>query len=127
MQDMLATKLVEKETRQFQTGKMSQSQYQNALAGRWASIGMAGTDVSKYGQRVGTTGADLATVLPGVKSAGQSSTGEGNYNVAVTINAQTTDPQKIADAATVGVKKSIQDLRNEHRNKVIRQRVQAPA
>lgn len=73
-------------------------------------------------------GVRMANQPPGVASSSSSmATGEGNYNIALTINAQTTDPQKIADAATAGIKKSIQELRNEHRNKVIRQRVQAPA
>ena len=48
---------------------------------------------------------------------------QDTYNVNVTINAQTTDPKQIADEATRGVKKSIQELRKEKFNKVIRDRV----
>ena len=43
-------------------------------------------------------------------------------NVNVTINAQTTDPKQIADEATKGMKKSVQELREQHRNKVLKQR-----
>lgn len=137
LQDRLALSLIWKQTEQFKKGSISQSQYQNVLAGRWASIAKAGTDVSAYGQRVGTTGADLARVLPGIKKASQTPPGhpvyakasdaanEETYNVNVTINAQTTDPKQIADEATRGVKKSIQELRKEKFNKVIKDRVAA--
>ena len=200
--------MIEKHTKAFQQGKISRSQYQNILAGRWASVAKSGTNVSAYGQRVGTTGADLTGVFsnirgksgatpidvafatPGVKSMPQtplkpivrrvtaptttveklkvkrlqtvmdqykektgitlpgdmtktapgiksipqtppgspayakaSVAGEETYNINVTINAQTTDPKQIADEATRGVKKSIQELRKEKFNKVIRDRV----
>jgi len=77
----------------------------------------------------------MAHTTPGVKSMPQTppgspvyakafeATSEETYNVNVTINAQTTDPKQIADEATKGVKRSIQELRKEKFNKVIRDRV----
>jgi hypothetical protein len=85
--------------------------------------------------KVGAAPVDMAHATPGVKSMPQTppgspayakaseATNEETYNVNVTINAQTTDPKQIADEATRGVKKSIQDLRKEKFNKVIRDRV----
>lgn len=134
LQDKLALALIDKATQDFKKGKLSQSGYQNVLAGRWASVAKSGTRVSAYGQRVGTTGADLAAVLPSIKGVAPSPPGsplyakndagsiQENYNVNVTINAQTTDPKQIADEATKGMKKSVQELREQHRNKVLKQR-----
>jgi len=62
------------------------------------------------------------TIVGGSKSI---PSGEETYNVNVTINAQTTDPKAIAEEATKGVKKSIQDLRKEKFNKVVRDRASA--
>ena len=186
LQDRLALSLIWKQTEQFKKGSISQSQYQNVLAGRWASIARADTGLSQYRQRVGTTSSDLAKILPGIKSAPQiplkpivrratapttmveklkvkrlqtamdqykektgiifpgdmtkttpgvksmpqtppgspvyakasEATSEETYNVNVTINAQTTDPKQIADEATKGVKRSIQELRKEKFDKV---------
>jgi len=191
LQDRLALSLIWKQTEQFKKGSISQSQYQNVLAGRWASIARADTGLSQYRQRVGTTSSDLAKILPGIKNTPQiplkpivrrvtapttmveklkvkrlqtvmdqykektgitlpgdmtkttpgiksmpqippgspvyakasEATSEETYNVNVTINAQTTDPKQIADEATKGVKRSIQELRKEKFNKVIRDRV----
>ena len=186
LQDRLALALIWKQTEQFKKGSISQSQYQNVLAGRWASIARADTGLSQYRQRVGTTSSDLAEILPGIKNAPQiplkpivrratapttmgenlkakrlqtvmdqykektgiifpgdmtkttpgvksmpqtppgspvyakasEATSEETYNVNVTINAQTTDPKQIADEATKGVKRSIQELRKEKFDKV---------
>ncbi len=186
LQDRLALSLIWKQTEQFKKGSISQSQYQNVLAGRWASIARADTGLSQYRQRVGTTSSDLAKILPGIKNAPQiplkpivrratapttmveelkakrlqtvmdqykektgiifpgdmtkttpgvksmpqtppgspvyakasEATSEETYNVNVTINAQTTDPKQIADEATKGVKRSIQELRKEKFDKV---------
>jgi hypothetical protein len=191
LQDRLALSLIWKQTEQFKKGSISQSQYQNVLAGRWASIARADTGLSQYRQRVGTTSSDLAKILPGIKNTPQiplkpivrrvtapttmveklkvkrlqtvmdqykektgiifpgdmtkttpgvksmpqtppgspvyakasEATSEETYNVNVTINAQTADPKQIADEATKGVKRSIQELRKEKFNKVIRDRV----
>ena len=191
LQDRLALSLIWKQTEQFKKGSISQSQYQNVLAGRWASIARADTGLSQYRQRVGTTSSDLAKILPGIKNTPQiplkpivrrvtapttmveklkvkrlqtvmdqykektgiifpgdmtkttpgvksmpqtppgspvyakasEATSEETYNVNVTINAQTTDPKQIADEVTKGVKRSIQELRKEKFNKVIRDRV----
>jgi hypothetical protein len=89
LQDRLALALIGKQTEQFKKGSISQSQYQNVLAGRWASIARADTGLSQYRQRVGTTSSDLAEILPGIKSAPPGSPtyakasvgGEGTYNV----------------------------------------------
>ena len=186
LQDRLALSLIWKQTEQFKKGSISQSQYQNVLAGRWASIARADTGLSQYRQRVGTTSSDLAKILPGIKNTPQiplkpivrratapttmveklkvkrlqtamdqykektgiifpgdmtkttpgvksmpqtppgspvyakasEATSEETYNVNVTINAQTTDPKQIADEATKGVKRSIQELRKEKFDKV---------
>jgi len=146
LQDRLALALIWEQTEQFKKGSISQSQYQNVLAGRWASIARADTGLSQYRQRVGTTSSDLAKILPGIKNTmtkttpgvksmpqtppgspvyakASEATNEETYNVNVTINAQTTDPKQIADEATKGVKRSIQELRKEKFNKVIRDRV----
>ena len=71
LQDRLALALIWKQTEQFKKGSISQSQYQNVLAGRWASIARADTGLSQYRQRVGTTSSDLAEILPGIKNAPQ--------------------------------------------------------
>ena len=71
LQDRLALSLIWKQTEQFKKGSISQSQYQNVLAGRWASIARADTGLSQYRQRVGTTSSDLAKILPGIKNAPQ--------------------------------------------------------
>ena len=186
LQDRLALSLIWKQTEQFKKGSISQSQYQNVLAGRWASIARADTGLSQYRQRVGTTSSDLAKILPGIKNTPQiplkpivrrvtapttmveklkvkrlqtvmdqykektgiifpgdmtkttpgvksmpqtppgspvyakasEATSEETYNVNVTINAQTADPKQIADEATKGVKRSIQELRKEKFDKV---------
>ena len=191
LQDRLALSLIWKQTEQFKKGSISQSQYQNVLAGRWASIARADTGLSQYRQRVGTTSSDLAKILPGIKNTPQiplkpivrrvtapttmveklkvkrlqtvmdqykektgiifpgdmtkttpgvksmpqtppgspvyakasEATSEETYNVNVTINAQTTDPKQIADEVTKGVKRSIQELRKEKFDKVIRDKV----
>jgi muramidase (phage lysozyme) len=191
LQDRLALSLIWKQTEQFKKGSISQSQYQNVLAGRWASIARADTGLSQYRQRVGTTSSDLAKILPGIKNTPQipfkpivrrvtapttmveklkakrlqtamdqykektgiifpgdmtkttpgvksmpqtppgspvyakasEATSEETYNVNVTINAQTADPKQIADEATKGVKRSIQELRKEKFDKVIRYKV----
>mgnify|MGYP007112001744 CR=1 FL=1 len=78
---------------------------------------------------------DMTKTTPGVKSMPQTppgspvyakaseATSEETYNVNVTINAQTTDPKQIADEVTKGVKRSIQELRKEKFDKVIRDKV----
>ena len=71
LQDRLALALIWEQTEQFKKGSISQSQYQNVLAGRWASIARADTGLSQYRQRVGTTSSDLAEILPGIKNAPQ--------------------------------------------------------
>ena len=80
--------------------------------------------------KVGVPPVDMAHTTPGVKSMPQTppghpvyakaseATNEETYNVNVTINAQTTDPKQIADEATKGVKRSIQELRKEKFDKV---------
>ena len=141
IQDRLALALVKKETEQFRQGKITQAQYQNVLAGRWASVAMAGTGASRYGQRVGTTAADLATVLAGLRGAPSQPPGplahanipavpgsESPINVNVVIHAQTTDPNEIADKAVAGVRKALNEAeRGKKAKTVVRKRVGATA
>jgi len=130
MQDKLALALIAKETEKFKAGKMSEKDYQNVIAGRWASVAMYGTDRSRYGQGVGTSGEEIAAVMRDMrKSSSYAAVSGGVHNEATTNNltvnvvAKTDDPKQLGQVAGREATDMLQRLRADKAKRVAQNRV----
>ncbi|MFO0725147.1 MAG: peptidoglycan-binding protein [Myxococcota bacterium] len=78
VQDKMAMHLLERRgLSKFQNGKISAAKFQNNIAKEWASFARADTKKSAYGQHTGTTAAQGAKAIAGVKNDGKSKTTGG--------------------------------------------------
>lgn len=70
IQDQMGMRLLERRgLNKFQNGTMSATQFQNNIAKEWASFARADTGRSAYGQHTGTSTAQAAAVIAGVRNA----------------------------------------------------------
>lgn len=70
IQDQMGMRLLERRgLTKFQNGTMSAAQFQNNIASEWASFARADTGRSAYGQHTGTSSAQAAAVIAGVRNA----------------------------------------------------------
>lgn len=76
LQDQMMVKLLERSgLKDFQSGKITANQFQDRIAGTWASIGKSGTGKSAYGQPTNSGATSkLQQVLAGLKDGTQTVT-----------------------------------------------------
>lgn len=67
MQDRLGRELLRKRgIDRYLSGRVSAARFQDNLANEWASIPVSSTGRSRYGQRVGTTPAQIRSAIAGL-------------------------------------------------------------
>ncbi|MFO0722908.1 MAG: peptidoglycan-binding protein [Myxococcota bacterium] len=70
LQDKMATRLLQRRGMdRFTSGQMSAAQFQNNIASEWASFARADTGASAYGQHTGTSSAQAAAAIAGLRTA----------------------------------------------------------